>query len=84
MPGHRCGADDGTGKQVADAGEFPVLMSCVDILVEDTRTHVESTAIVWEDAEYSYGWLLGSIDCWTERPVGMGIGPGTVFGVVGD
>ena len=59
-------------------------MSCVDILVEDMRTHVESTAIVWEDAEYSYGWLLDSIDCWTERLAGMGIGPGTVCGVVGD
>lgn len=59
-------------------------MSLINSFVEDMRTRSESTAIIWEDNEYSYGWLLDSIDSWTGRLEEMGIGPGMVCGVTGD
>jgi len=50
----------------------------VDFLLERFRAHGDLPAVIWQDKEYAYGWLLEEIEAAAESLAREGIPPGSV------
>ena len=59
-------------------------MGYVNELITSMERRGDQAAIVWRASEYSYHSLLEGVDAWTRRLGQLGIGQGTVCGVMGD
>jgi acyl-coenzyme A synthetase/AMP-(fatty) acid ligase len=55
-----------------------------DFLLEIFKENKQNTAIIWNDKEYSYEWLLNSITEWKNYLVNKGIESGKIVSVIGD
>ena len=56
----------------------------IDFLIESFQTHQDSTAIIWKDQEFTYGWLLDRVYHWRKVLDDEGITEGQVIALEAD
>jgi acyl-coenzyme A synthetase/AMP-(fatty) acid ligase len=56
----------------------------IDFLLEIFKENKLNTAIIWNDKEYSYKWLLNSIAKWKNYLVKKSINSGKIVTIIGD
>ncbi|MDA2933359.1 long-chain fatty acid--CoA ligase [Acidobacteria bacterium AH-259-D05] len=61
-----------------------ISMGYVEELFSKMDGRGDQPAMVWQATEYSYGSLLQGVEVWIQRLGELGIGRGTVCGVMGD
>ncbi len=56
----------------------------IGFLRQAFRDHCDDDAIIWNDATYSYGFLLDRLDQWRQRLSADGVEPGSVASIEAD
>ena len=56
----------------------------IDFLLEIFKENKLNTAIIWNDNEYSYNWLISSITKWKNYLLTKGIDRGKIVSIIGD